>query len=498
MEKKTAYYHSTRGGCACSPQEAVLQGIAADGGLFVWDDLDTCLFDLSKLMQQDYRALAQTIVKRLLWDFDADALARGIQNAYARFAAAEVTPLVMAGEQPVLELFHGPTCAFKDVALCLLPQLMTQALAKRKERVWIVTATSGDTGKAALEGFRDVANIGISVFYPQGKVSAIQRYQMTCQQGKNVSVCAVRGNFDDAQSTVKALFADEAMKQRLAAKHIVLSSANSINIGRLIPQIVYYFAAYRQLLTMERVRLGDEVDFSVPSGNFGNVLAGYYARLLGLPVRKLIVASNRNNVLEDFLRKGVYDRNRSFHKTISPSMDILISSNLERLLYYAGGKDRAKVRGWMRELAKRGRYQVDAGTLRNIQSVFVGASCSDAQTKAEIKRVYEQSGYLMDPHTAVASYAIRQCRAADDPTPCVLLSTASPYKFAGDVLQALQADASGLDDWQCMERLAALTHTDIPAPLRALRDQSERFLDVIDCAGMKDYVQTRAEEVLHD
>ncbi len=487
------YYHSTRGEERCSPKEAILKGIASDGGLFVWDDLDQVQLDLHTFLQQDYPGMVQTLFRRLLWDYSEEELAACAQAAYGdTFDDERITPLVFAGKQPVLELFHGPTSAFKDVALCMLPQLMSRALAGRDETVMIVTATSGDTGKAALSGFQDAENIGITVFYPQGKVSAIQRLQMVTQPGRNVSVCAIEGNFDDAQSSVKALFQSEGARRLKEEEHIVLSSANSINIGRLIPQIVYYFAAYQQLLQQEKIQWGEEISFCVPTGNFGNVLAGYYAKLLGLPIRHLIVAANENKVLDDFLRTGIYDRNRSFHTTISPSMDILISSNLERMLYYMCGKDSEKIRGWMDELARMGRYQVDEETLQKIRDVFLSGHCDNAQTSLQIERVYRSCGYVMDPHTAVGSYVLEQLALTE---PCVLLSTASPYKFTRDVLKALQVEAAA-DDFVCMEQLSELTKTSIPQGLYALKSMKERFSDVIEVTDMEAYVCAKAKEVL--
>ena len=487
------YYHSTRGEERCSPKEAILKGIASDGGLFVWDDLDQVQLDLHTFLQLDYPGMVQTLFRRLLWDYSEEELAACAQAAYGdTFDDERITPLVFAGKQPVLELFHGPTSAFKDVALCMLPQLMSRALAGKDEKVMIVTATSGDTGKAALSGFQDAENIGITVFYPQGKVSAIQRLQMVTQPGRNVSVCAIEGNFDDAQSSVKALFQSEGARRLKEEEHIVLSSANSINIGRLIPQIVYYFAAYQQLLQQEKIQWGEEISFCVPTGNFGNVLAGYYAKLLGLPIRHLIVAANENKVLDDFLRTGIYDRNRSFHTTISPSMDILISSNLERMLYYMCGKDSEKIRGWMDELARMGRYQVNEETLQKIRNVFLSGHCDNAQTSLQIERVYRSCGYVMDPHTAVGSYVLEQLALTE---PCVLLSTASPYKFTRDVLKALQVEAAA-DDFVCMEQLSELTKTSIPQGLYALKSMKERFSDVIEVTDMEAYVCAKAKEVL--
>ena len=487
------YYHSTRGKEACTPKEAILQGIARDGGLFVWDDLDQDPIKLSAFLQYDYQQMVQVLFKKLLWDYTEEELKECTLAAYGNhFDDALITPLVFAKNQPILELFHGPTSAFKDVALCMLPQLMTKALKGKQEKVMIITATSGDTGKAALSGFQDADRIGILVFYPEGKVSNIQRLQMATQAGNNVDVCAIRGNFDDAQSNVKAIFQSEGAKRLFEEEHIVLSSANSINIGRLIPQIVYYFAAYKQMYEQGKIQMGDLVNFCVPTGNFGNVLAGYYAKLLGLPVRHLIVAANENKVLDDFLRTGVYDRNRPFHKTISPSMDILISSNLERMLYYMCGKDSKKVNDWMCDLANHGRYQIDEETLAKIQDVFLSGYCDNAQTFAEIHRVYEESDYVMDPHTAVGSHVLRQYALSE---PTILLSTASPFKFTRDVLCALQITPAD-DDFQCMEQLSRLANCKIPKGLYALKDLPIRFEQVIDCTDMETYVCEKAKELL--
>lgn len=315
---------------------------------------------------------------------------------------------------------------------------------------------------------------------------------MVTQPGKNVCVCAIEGNFDDAQSGVKRLFQSDMAKQLKEKEHVVLSSANSINIGRLIPQIVYYFSAYRQLLEKNEIAMGDKVSFCVPTGNFGNVLAGYYAKLMGLPVAHLVVAANENKVLDDFLRSGVYDRNRPFHTTISPSMDILISSNLERMLYYMCGKDSEKVKAWMDDLAKYGRYQVDEQTLSKIREIFVSGHCDNADTFEEIYRVYDACGYVMDPHTAVGSYVLRQLQLKEK---CVLLSTASPYKFTRDVLKALKEQPSD-DDFVCMEQLSDYAKTVIPQGLYSLKDKEERFSDVISCEKMDAYVEEKTKELL--
>ena len=487
-------YQSTRDSRhTASAAQAILQGIAPDGGLYMLSDPGALSFPMAELVHMSAMEISERVLGLLLPGFTREELHANVTAAYThKFETEDLVPLVPVGDRYILELFRGPTSAFKDVALCMLPQLMSRALAGKDEKVMIVTATSGDTGKAALSGFQDAENIGITVFYPQGKVSAIQRLQMVTQPGRNVSVCAIEGNFDDAQSSVKALFQSEGARRLKEEEHIVLSSANSINIGRLIPQIVYYFAAYQQLLQQEKIQWGEEISFCVPTGNFGNVLAGYYAKLLGLPIRHLIVAANENKVLDDFLRTGIYDRNRSFHTTISPSMDILISSNLERMLYYMCGKDSEKIRGWMDELARMGRYQVDEETLQKIRNVFLSGHCDNAQTSLQIERVYRSCGYVMDPHTAVGSYVLEQLALTE---PCVLLSTASPYKFTRDVLKALQVEAAA-DDFVCMEQLSELTKTSIPQGLYALKSMKERFSDVIEVTDMEAYVCAKAKEVL--
>ena len=473
------YYHSTRGSGKLSPKEAVLRGIADDGGLYVWDGLEDVRLDLDALLKLDYQEMAKRLFAEVLWDYSEEELARCVDLAYTgKFDSEQITPLVMAADLPVLELFHGPTSAFKDVALCMLPQLMSTALNGRKEKVMIVTATSGDTGKAALSGFQDTENIGITVFYPYGKVSDIQRLQMVCQQGENVRVCAIRGNFDDAQSGVKRLFHSAQAKAALDEDHIVLSSANSINIGRLVPQIVYYFAAYAQLLKAGRITFGDEVDFCVPTGNFGDILAGYYAKRMGLPVGKLVCASNENNVLTDFLTTGTYTAKREFFKTTSPSMDILVSSNLERLLYHVTGSD-AEVAGLMKSLAETGSYTVRPETLAAIQENFSCGWSSEEEVAGEIRVRYEKDNYLCDTHTAVAFHVAAQKKRAG--VPMVVLSTASPFKFPRSVLEALGRTAPE-NDFEAMQQLEAATAHTAPASLAALRQKPERFNTVIDPA----------------
>ncbi len=486
------YYQSTR----LDPEvldgkQAVLRGISPDGGLYVWPELGEDKLDLNKMCQLDYKEQALEVFGRLLSGYTKEELADCVDQAYSHsFSHPAITPLVSAGDLDVLELFHGPTSAFKDVALTILPQFLSKALADQNQKALILTATSGDTGKAAMSGFQDVENTGICVFYPDGKVSSVQYKQMAAQKGANVKVVAVEGNFDDAQSMVKKLFLDEDLRKELADQGVVLSSANSINIGRLIPQIVYYFNAYAQLVSQGRIQIGEEVSFSVPTGNFGDVLAGYYARLLGLPVKKFYVASNANNVLTDFLENGVYDRNRPFFQTISPSMDILISSNLERLLYYASGKDHEKVAKWMDDLAKTGRYELDEQTRKEIQSLFEGGYYTDDQLKDTIAKTYEKTGYVLDTHTA-AAYALGMEKKGDEPL--VVLSTASPYKFSQDVLAALGKQEE--DPWKAMSQLADINPQPVPEALAVLQEAEILHTAKADPEGMKDAVRNAAQEI---
>lgn len=488
-----AYYQSTRQNALnINAKQAVLEGISPDGGLFVWPELGEQKLDLAKVCQSDYKTIASMVFFQLLSGYSQKELADCIENAYGNaFEAVQadtITPLKTVGDVEVLELFRGPTSAFKDVALTILPWFLSKALKDTGKKALILTATSGDTGKAAMAGFQDVDQTGIFVFYPEGKVSAIQHKQMASQPGENVRVFAVEGNFDDAQSMVKKLFLDEDLNNRLAKEGIVLSSANSINIGRLIPQIVYYFDAYRQMVNKGRIQVGDKISFSVPTGNFGDVLAGYYAMRMGLPVDTFYVASNANNVLTDFLETGVYDRRRPFVQTISPSMDILISSNLERLLYYASNQDTQKVANWMDNLAKDGFYELDPETRATIQALFKGGYYDDEALKQTIHDVYAKTGYVLDPHSA-AAYAL----ARQSSTPVVALSTASPYKFTQDVLDSLgQKEA---DPWQAMEILAGMNKDAIPAPLAALKEAPVLHDRIITPDMMKEETYTSALEI---
>ena len=476
-------YHSTRNESVfVDSAQAVLEGLAPDGGLYMPEGLPA--FDWQECLKGSSIQMSTQILSALLPDIpDMPELVR---RAYTgKFETEDLTPTVPVGGFSMLELFRGPTSAFKDVALSMLPQLLTAAKAvKGQEKdILILTATSGDTGKAALEGFRDVPGIRICVFYPDGGVSQVQRAQMVTQEGENVAVCAVRGNFDDAQTGVKNIFA--ACQGRDLP--VALSSANSINIGRLAPQIMYYFRAYRDLLDAGKIRLGDEVNFSVPTGNFGDILAGYLAKRLGLPVGALICASNANNVLTDFIRTGTYDRRRPLLKTTSPSMDILVSSNLERLLYLLSG-DTKLVAGLMRELNTQGVYTVPAQLLEKIQSQFWAACCDDARAAEIIGRVYKEDGYLCDPHTA-SGWAAAEDYVAEtgDNRPMVVLSTASPYKFPAAVLTAIGGDTSG-DEFTQMARLSQITGVPVPKNLASLQGKPEKHTQVIDKDKMLSFV----------
>ena len=477
-------YHSTRnsGGCVDSAR-AVLEGLAPDGGLYMPEYIPD--FDWKKCLAGDSLAMATQILSALLPDIpDMENL---VKNAYVgKFETADLTPTVPVGDYSVLELFRGPTSAFKDVALRMLPQLLTKSkdVCGVKEDIMILTATSGDTGKAALAGFQDVPGIRITVFYPDGGVSKVQRAQMVTQEGKNVTVSAVRGNFDDAQTGVKNIFA-ACQGKELPFR---LSSANSINIGRLAPQVMYYFKAYRDLLDAGKIKMGDEVNYCVPTGNFGDILAGYLAKQLGLPVGMLICASNANNVLTDFIRTGTYDKRRPLLKTTSPSMDILVSSNLERLLYLMSGCDCDLVAKLMQKLNTEGVYTVPDPLKSSIEKEFWAGCCGDEAAAAVIGKVWAEYKYLCDPHTATGwAVAEDYVNQTGDKRPMVVLSTASPYKFPAAVLEAIGGDLSG-DEFDQMERLELMTFIPIPKNLATLRGKEERHTGVIDKDAMLDFV----------
>ena len=477
------YYHSTRSdSITATAAQGILQGLASDGGLFI---SPLTALDWEDLMGRDTFTMATKILSHLLPD--VEHMDRLVEQAYrGKFETEDLTPLVPVGDRFVLELFRGPTSAFKDVALSMLPQLITQAREQTamSHEILILTATSGDTGKAAMAGFCNVPGTKIIVFYPDQGVSAVQKAQMVTQEGSNVCVCAVRGNFDDTQTGVKEIFSLGVPDNC----GIRLSSANSINIGRLAPQVVYYFRAYADLLAAGRIAKGDKVDFVVPTGNFGDILAGYYAKRLGLPVGTLICASNRNDVLTDFLRTGTYDRRRPFHKTVSPSMDILVSSNLERLLYLLC-EDCNEVASYMEQLKTQGFYTVSPKIMEKLREEFACGSCDDEETKETIGTVWRDHGYLMDTHTAVAWKVSQECAGE---RPVVILSTASPYKFPAAVLSAL-GEVPGEDEFGVMDRIRELTGVPIPKNLQGLQHKPVLHTAVIDRQDMADFVMKKAE-----
>lgn len=498
-----ATYHSTRSHEApLTSKEAIRRGIAPDGGLYVSDELGCTQIPLAGLSEMGYLNLAREVLAALLTDYAPEEIAACVSEAYEEtFADAEITPVrrlapANADGVPthVLELWHGPTSAFKDVALQMLPRLMARAGSNDgagDERIMIVTATSGDTGKAALAGFADAPGVGITVFYPEGKVSRVQELQMSTQEGANVAVCGVRGNFDDAQTAVKQIFADRELAERLATQGVMLSSANSINVGRLVPQVVYYFAAYAQLLRSGDISCGDEVEFCVPTGNFGDILAGYYAKRLGLPVARLIVASDANNVLFDFLTTGTYDRKRPFFTTTSPSMDILVSSNLERMLYYLSDGDAELVFRLMGQLADEGSYTLPNELLSKIQEVFACGWADEDEVARAIKACWDENGYLIDPHTACGYHVLSHMPAVPGSKARILLSTANPYKFPRAVASALGLFCPP-DDFACMQVLEKATGTCAPAQLAELQDKPVLHTDVVDIDGMASFVEQAA------
>ena len=457
--------------------QAIAQGLSDEGGLFVPQSFPKV--DVASICALDYPEMAAAIVGQYLTDYSQQFLAEAAKTTYGEAFDGKAGYLAPVSDEVYsLELWHGPTCAFKDYALQLMPKLLVEAKKNlgRTEKTLILVATSGDTGKAALDGYHDIPGVEIAVFFPTGGTSEIQRLQMATQEGDNVAVYAVHGNFDDAQTGVKRVFGDTAIAAELAKRNIRLSSANSINWGRLVPQIVYYFAAYAQLLKAGQIALGDAVDFCVPTGNFGDILAGYYAKQMGLPVGKLVCASNENNVLTDFLTTGTYTARRAFYKTTSPSMDILVSSNLERLLYHVTGSD-TEVASLMKQLNETGSYTVRPETLAAIQESFACGWSSEAQVAGEIRARYEQDHYLCDTHTAVAFHVASQHKR--DGVPMVVLSTASPFKFPRSVLEAL-GHAAPANDFEAMQQLEEATGCTAPASLSALRQKAERFHTVID------------------
>ena len=474
--------------------QAIVRGLAPDGGLMTPEAFPYLPHGaLEQLKDMSYQQRAVYVMQSFLQDFSSAELSAFAAAAYGngKFSHPDVAPVrPVDGNTWCLELWHGPTCAFKDMALQMLPHLLTASLTKTAEdkTVCILVATSGDTGKAALEGFRDVERTRILVFYPKDGVSAIQELQMVTQEGGNVGVCSVVGNFDDAQTGVKKLFSDRALAEELAGRGYFLSSANSINWGRVLPQVVYYVSAYCDLLKSGAIQAGQQVNVCVPTGNFGNILAGYYARKMGVPIKTLLCASNANNVLTDFLHTGVYDRNRAFYNTMSPSMDILISSNLERMLFEMTGGDDAAVRDYMGRLNTAGRYQVSDEVKEKLDGVFASGCCDDRETAQVIGEVWKEKGYLIDPHTAVAFGVLDKYRkGTGDNTPALVVSTASPFKFCSSVLPALGvtqlAQGTGI-----LDQLTQVTGVEAPAPLAGLKDRKVRFQIVTEKEHMVDQV----------
>jgi threonine synthase len=476
-----------------TPSESLLNGLSPDGGLFVLRDLDKIKININSLIGKNYYEIASEILKKFL-DFNDEDINSCIFDAYkGKFVTDEPANLVTLKNAHILELFNGPTSAFKDFGLLMLPQLIKKALVKSsfKKDILILTATSGDTGKAALEGFKNVDRTKIIVFYPYQKVSKIQELQMLTQEGNNVGVGAIEGNFDDAQNGVKNLLTDENFIKKLDHKNIQLSSANSINIGRLAAQTVYYFYSYIKLVENNKIKMDDKINFVVPTGNFGNILSGYYGLKMGLPVNKFICASNSNNVLYDFLNTGIYNKKREFLTTISPSMDILISSNLERLLYYASNCNNEYVAQLMDELKEKGEYQVNNKIFENIKEYFAGGFADDMDTKNTIKKVFENEKYLLDPHTAVAykifSDYMEKHKDVLGGFETVILSTASPYKFSKDVMDVFK-DVSDTNIFTIMEQLYEMTKVPIPNDLKNLANKKILHNNVIKISQMEELI----------
>ena len=490
-------YRSTRNNkIQLSSMEAIKRGISPEGGLFVPESIPTLSMDqLKRLTKADYRERAIEVLQLFLSDYSKEDLSLCVNNAYRageNFFSQEIAPVTTLEDGiHVLELWHGPTCAFKDMALQILPQFMTTAINRtgEKKEIIILTATSGDTCKAALEGFKNVSGTRIMVFYPQQGVSEMQKLQMVTQEGANVKVVAVEGNFDDTQTGVKRIFNDAEMEEILDSQGCRFSSANSINWGRLVPQIVYYVSSYLDLVKKGAITLGQSVNIVVPTGNFGNILAGYYAKKMGLPIHRLICASNDNKVLADFINTGIYDRNRKFYKTISPSMDILISSNLERLLYELVDHDDTQIIKWMKELSETGRYVVGGNPLNTLQSLMWSSYATVEQTEAAIRDTYEKTGYTLDPHTAVGKWVYDEYRKeTGDMTETILVSTASPFKFPGDVVRALRPEADTSREIELLELLSKVSQMPIPIPLQGLSEKAVLHQRICTKSGMKDEV----------
>ena len=482
-----------------SAAQAIAQGISKDGGLFVPQEFPKYDENTFKaLLKTDYKGRAKKVFSDFLSDFTEEEISDCVEKAYTaqKFGGENTAPISYCNLDGttlnILELWHGPTCAFKDMALQILPHLLTKSLKKKYDgkTAVILVATSGDTGKAALEGFKDVDHTKIVVFYPVDGVSPMQKHQMNTQEGENVRVCAIKGNFDDAQTGVKKIFTTPSVAEKLAENNMLFSSANSINWGRLLPQIVYYISAYCDLVNDGKIELGDKINVVVPTGNFGNILASYYASLMGLPINKFICASNSNNVLTDFIKTGVYDKNRNFYTTISPSMDILVSSNLERLLYKLSGDNDEVTRGWMNALKSEGKYEVSDDVKAVINEKFYGGFCDDKNTEATIHEMFEQDKYLCDTHTAVAINVYKQyVEETGDKTPSVIASTASPYKFSKAVLEAVEPNATLPEtEFDMVDELHKVSGAEVPAPLANLKNKTARFSDVTEVSDMENYV----------
>lgn len=489
-------YKSTRdSGVIVSAAQAIIQGISKEGGLFVPESTPWLSYDdIKMLAESDYVNRAKKILGFFLTDFSDDEIMDCVSKAYNRekFETESITPLYMIENNVfILELWHGPTCAFKDIALQLLPHLLSVSIEKsgEKKTVIILVATSGDTGKAALEGFKDVQNTKIMVFYPENGVSPMQKLQMNTMDGSNVYVCSIKGNFDDAQNAVKSILTNNNINEKLNTNDMLFSSANSINWGRLVPQIVYYISAYCDLIKNNKITCGEQINVVVPTGNFGNILAAYYAKKMGIPINKLICASNSNNVLTEFFQNGVYDKNRPFYSTISPSMDILISSNLERLLYDLSGCDDKVLVTWMNELSQNGKYEVNEQIKNKINENFWAGYCDEDETKKTIKDMFDKNSYVFDPHTAVAVNVYQQYKEKTaDFTKTIIASTASPFKFSGDVLDALIGESQNMDEFEKINELSKLSMLVPPKQIVSIKDKEIRFFDSCEKSDIKNYI----------
>ncbi len=497
MQKNNLYYQSTRGDKkGVLSTEAIIKGIAGDGGLFVPETIPQINKDLYKLKGTDYKKLAFLIMKEFLTDYRQDELKDCINKAYDnKFNTQIVAPLNKKMGAYFLELYHGPTLAFKDMALSILPHLLKKASRKLNinQEIVILTATSGDTGKAALQGFANVEGTKIIVFFPCKGVSKIQERQMLTQEGANTYVIGLKGNFDDAQSGVKEIFEDPAFNKKIKEKNYIFSSANSINIGRLIPQIVYYFYAYLNMLVGDEIKNDEKINIAVPTGNFGDILAAYYAKEMGLPVNKLICASNENKVLADFFKTGVYDKRRELIVTISPSMDILVSSNLERLLWMISEKDTRQVKELMNSLKEKGYYRIDSETKEKLKD-FYGGFAPQEESRRCIKEIFEKSKYLIDPHTAVA-YAVykKYVKETGDKTKTIIVATASPFKFTKSVMESIDNRYEKSDDFELIEKMSDLTQVSIPSGIRDIEKKPIRHKMVC----KKEEMRTKITEILN-